>query len=87
MLTKTKKQKAIKGVQKHVKDTGSTPVQIAILTKEIDELSKHLKKHQGDNHSRRGLLGKVSERQKLLKYLAKNDPKSYKSVLKKVGLK
>ena len=87
MLTKRKKSTAIKNVQKHDKDTGSAEVQISILSKEIDELAKHLKKHAKDNHSRRGLLGMVAERQKLLKYLAKKDPKRHKALTKKLGLK
>lgn len=87
MLTKRKKSTAIKTAQMHASDTGSADVQISILTKEIDELAKHLKKHGKDNHSRRGLLGKVAERQKLLRYLQKNNPKRYKSLTKKLGLK
>jgi len=87
MLTTRKKSTAIKNVQKHKEDTGSPEVQISILTKEIDELAKHLKKHGKDNHSRRGLLGMVAERQKLLKYLAKKDPKRHKALTKKLGLK
>jgi small subunit ribosomal protein S15 len=87
MLTKRKKANAIKEVQTHKEDTGSPEVQISILTKKIDELAKHLKKNKKDNHSRRGLLGMVSDRQKLLKYLSKKDPKRYKAVVKKVGLK
>jgi small subunit ribosomal protein S15 len=87
MLTKRKKSNAIKDAQTHKEDTGSADVQISILSKRIDELAKHLKKNNKDNHSRRGLLGMVSDRQKLLKYLSKKDPKRYKSVVKKVGLK
>ena len=87
MLTKRKKSTAIKNVQKHDADTGSPEVQISVLTKEIDELAKHLKKHNKDNHSRRGLLGMVAERQKLLKYLAKKSPRRHKALTKKLGLK
>lgn len=87
MLTKQKKVNAIKDVKKHDSDTGSAAVQAAILTKEIDELAKHLKKHPKDNHSRRGLLGMVAGRQKHLNYLKKKDPKSYASTVKKLGLK
>ncbi|MFH1671380.1 MAG: 30S ribosomal protein S15, partial [Candidatus Portnoybacteria bacterium] len=62
-------------------------VQVAILTEEIAELAKHLKKHPKDNHSRRGLLGMVAKRKKLLDYLKKEDEKKYVKVVKKLGLK
>ena len=87
MLTKRKKLNAIKDVQIHKDDTGSAESQAAILTKQIDELAKHLKKHGKDNHSRRGLLAMVASRQSHLKYLEKNSPKRYKSLVKKLGLK
>lgn len=87
MLTKTKKQKIIKEVAMHDTDTGSPEVQVAMLTKRIEELTKHLKKNAKDNHSRRGLLGMVAERQKHMKYLMKSNPKRYEAIAKKVGLK
>lgn len=87
MLTKNKKQRAIKAVKIHDSDTGSPEVQIAILTKRIEELSGHLKKNNKDNHSRRGLLGLVAKRQKHMNYLAKKNPAGYRSVLKKLELK
>lgn len=87
MLTVKKKAKAIKDVQIHATDTGSPEVQISILSKQIDELTKHLKKHKKDNHSRRGLLKMVADRQSMLKYLSKKDNKRYKTILKKVELK
>jgi len=87
MLTKTKKAKVIKEVATHATDTGSPEVQIAILSKRIDELTKHLKKNAKDNHSRRGLLGMVADRRKHLKYLQKKDPKRYEVIMKKVELK
>ncbi len=87
MLTKRKKQNAIKEVQTNANDTGSPEVQVSILSKRIDELAKHLKKNGKDNHSRRGLLGMVSKRQLLLKYLQKKNPRRHKSVTKKLGLK
>jgi small subunit ribosomal protein S15 len=87
MLTKRKKGAAIKNVQTHKDDTGSPEVQASVLSKQIDELAKHLKKHSKDNHSRRGLLGMVARRQKTLKYLAKKSPKRHKSLKKKLGLK
>lgn len=87
MLTKRKKQNAIKETQKHEKDTGSAEAQISLLSRRIDELTKHLKDNAKDNASRRGLLKMVSRRRKLLDFLSKNDEKSYNSVVKKLGLK
>lgn len=87
MLTKSKKQKTIKEVKIHDKDTGSPDVQVALLTKRIEELTLHLKKHNKDNHSRRGLLKLVADRQTHLKYLKKKDEKRYDAVLKKLDLK
>lgn len=86
MLTKTKKAKIIKEVAVHATDTGSTDVQVAVLSKRIDELAAHLKKNPKDNHSRRGLLGMVADRRTHLKYLEKKNPKRYASVIKKLGL-
>ena len=86
MLTKTKKAKVIKEVAVHNKDTGSTEVQVAVLTKRIDELASHLKKNPKDNHSRRGLLGMVADRRTHLKYLEKKNPKRYSTLMKKLGL-
>jgi len=86
MLTKTKKTKIIKEVAVHDTDTGSTDVQIAILTKKIAELALHLKKNPKDNHSRRGLLGMVADRRTHLKYLEKKNPKRYATLVKKLGL-
>lgn len=87
MLTKTKKKKAIDATKKHDTDTGSSLVQVSVLSKQIDELAAHLKKNKKDVHSRKGLLGMVAKRRKHLRYLEKHDEKSYKSVLKKLNLK
>lgn len=87
MLTKTKKTKVIKETQIHETDTGSPEVQIAVLTKRIDELASHLKKNAKDNHSRRGLLQMVADRKTHLKYLEKKFPKRYAVLIKKLGLK
>jgi len=70
----------------HAKDTGSPEVQIALLTRRIEELSGHLKTHKKDLSSRRGLLGIVNKRRKLLTYLKKKDEKRYAAVTKKLGL-
>lgn len=87
MLTKTKKANAIKETQINSKDNGSPEAQAAILTKQIDELSKHLKKNKKDNSSRRGLLKMVGNRQSHLNYLLRKHPDRYKKLVKKLGLK
>lgn len=86
-LTVRQKQNLIKEFKLHEKDTGSVEVQISILTKQINELTSHLKTHPKDNHSRRGLLKMVGKRKRLLDYLSKNNNKSYTSLIKKLGLK
>lgn len=87
MLTKEAKTRVVKSFQTHEKDSGSTPVQIAVLTSKIQQLSDHLKVHKKDYASRRGLLVMVSNRSRLLKYLEKSDPKSHTEVIEKLGLK
>ncbi len=87
MLDKKAKQKIINKFKIHENDTGSTQVQIAILTEEIKELTDHLKMHKQDNSSRRGLLKKVGERRRLLKYLQKEDETSFMELAKKLKLK
>ncbi|MCK5416274.1 30S ribosomal protein S15 [Candidatus Parcubacteria bacterium] len=87
MLAKDKKKKIIAKFKTHANDTGSTPVQIAILSAEIDDLASHLKDHKHDHSSRRGLLKKVSERRKLLKYLQKENEEQFKDIAKKLKLK
>ena len=87
MLDKKAKQKIISKFKVHATDTGSAPVQIAILTEEIRQLTEHLKKHKHDHSSRRGLLKKVGERRRLLKYLQKDDEKSFNNLAKNLKLK
>ena len=72
MLTKRQKTTVIAGTKAHEKDTGSTKVQISLLTKQIEELTSHLKKHAKDHHSRRGLLQMVGKRRRLMKYAERN---------------
>ena len=86
-LSKEEKAKIIKEFARNDKDTGSTEVQIAILTNEINTLTEHLKEHKHDYHSNRGLLKKVGQRRNLLAYLAKKDIQSYREVIKKLGLR
>jgi len=87
MLTKQKKAKIIETHKAHKTDTGSTEVQIAILSEEIKRLTDHLKKHPKDNHSRQGLLGMVSKRRRLLEWLETENEKRYKKITKELGLK
>ncbi len=87
MLTKTKKQKVIKSIALHEGDTGSPEVQVSLLSKKIEELTDHLKKHAKDRHSRRGLLQMVADRQSHLNYLMKKDTKRYNALVKKLNLK
>ena len=81
-MSKTKKELAI-----HEKDTGSSEVQIALLTGKIENLSKHIKKFKKDKHSSVGLLKAVNKRKQLLDYLKKNKIESYKKVISKLGLR
>ncbi|MFH0905548.1 MAG: 30S ribosomal protein S15 [bacterium] len=88
MAIKTeKKKKIIVEHQSHEKDTGSTEVQIALLTAKVDELTRHLKTHVKDVHSRRGLFKMVGNRRRLLVFLEKNDPKSYSILTKKLKIR
>ena len=87
MLTQEGKEKIIKSYKTNDTDTGSPEVQIALLTEEIKQLLLHLKKHNKDFHSKRGLLKMVSKRRSLLNYLKKEDIKRYNSIVKKMGLK
>ena len=87
MITKEKKAAIIAEYGKTPEDTGSTQVQVAILTARINELTEHLKVHKKDHHSRRGLLKKVGQRKSLLNYLAKKDVQRYRELIKKLGLR
>ena len=86
-LTSEEKAKIVKEYGRNAKDTGSIEVQIAILTKEINDLTEHLKVHTHDYHSKRGLLMKVGQRRRKLNYLMKNDITKYREVVKKLGLR
>ncbi len=87
MLDKKVKEKLVKKYGTHAGDTGSTPVQVAILTEEISRLTDHLKEHRKDHSSRRGLLKKVSERRRLLKYFASEDQEGYEKIITSLGIK
>ncbi len=81
------KQKIIDEFKTHEDDTGSPEIQIALLTREIQDLLSHLDDHPKDVHSKRGLLKKVGERKKLLRYLKTNNKKRYKKLIKNLGLR
>lgn len=87
MLDKKKKLKLVEQFRTHKSDTGSCEVQVAILTEEIKELTKHLKSHKKDVSSRRGLLAKVALRHKLLRYLEREDEKRFLKLVKALKLK
>ena len=87
MIDKKRKQQIIKKFAVHENDTGSSEVQIALLTEEIKNLTEHLKLHKKDFSSRRGLLRKVAERRKLLRYLEKENAESFNSLVKKLKIK
>jgi small subunit ribosomal protein S15 len=84
MLSKKKKATVIKASARHAADTGSPEVQVSVLSKRIDELSKHLKKNRKDKHSRRGLLGMVAKRRTHLSYLKKKNPVVHADLVKKI---
>ncbi|MEK7538149.1 MAG: 30S ribosomal protein S15 [Patescibacteria group bacterium] len=86
-LAKEDKDKIIKKYKVHESDTGSSEVQIAILTAEIEQLTGHLKTHKKDFSSRRGLLKKVGQRRRLLRYLQRDNPASFEELVKKLKLK
>lgn len=86
-LTHEQKRELVAKFRINEKDTGSADVQIAVLTRRIDELTEHLRRFQKDNHSRRGLMMMVSKRNRLLRYLANNDYARYQAILGALGLR
>ena len=86
-MLKEEKNAIIKAYAVHEGDTGSPEVQIAVLTKRISDLTEHLRTHQKDHHSRRGLLKMVGKRKNLLAYLQKTDIERYRAVIAKLGLR
>ncbi len=86
-LSKEDKDKIIKKYKTHESDTGSADVQVAILTTEIDQLTDHLKTHKKDFSSRRGLLKKVGQRRRLLRFMQKDNPTGFEELVKKLKLK
>ena len=87
VLTSKDKQEIIDKYRIHEKDTGSSNVQIALLTKRINDLTSHFKLHPKDHHSRRGLLKLVGQRRRHLTYLNRRDPNEYKTLIQGLGLR
>jgi small subunit ribosomal protein S15 len=87
LINAAAKSEVVQTHRQHEKDTGSPEVQVALLTSRINELSEHFKVHKKDHHSRRGLLGMVSQRRRLLDYLHRKDAARYKSLIERLGLR
>jgi len=87
VLTNKDKKKIIDKFKIHDKDTGSSKVQIALLTKRINDLTSHFKIHPKDHHSRRGLLKMVGQRRRFLSYIKRRDPSQYKTLIQELGLR
>ena len=86
-IVKEKKTEVINRFKTHAKDTGSAPVQVAVLTAQINQLNEHFKTHKKDFHSRRGMLLLIGKRRRLLDYLQKIDPKKYVETINKLDLR
>ena len=87
MTEKEKRQAIVQEYQSGENDTGSTEVQVALLTQRINELTEHLKVHKHDHHTRRGLIKLVGQRRRLLQYLTKNDVERYRQLIARLGLR
>ena len=87
MISRAQKQTAIESYRVHETDTGSSEVQVALLTERINGLSEHFRTHKKDHHSRRGLLKLVSQRRRLLAYLRRTQPEKYQALIKRLGLR
>ena len=86
-LTVEEKQEIVARFGKDENDTGSTQVQVALLTKRINDLTEHLREHKHDHHSRRGLLMLVGQRRRFLNYLQKSDLEGYRKLVRDLGLR
>ncbi|MDX6519895.1 MAG: small subunit ribosomal protein [Gaiellales bacterium] len=86
-LTQVQKTEIVGKFGRDGKDTGSTRVQIALLTQRISELTEHMKVHKHDHHSRRGLLKMVGRRRRLLTYMQRHDLEGYRALIKELGLR
>jgi small subunit ribosomal protein S15 len=86
-LTKQDKQQLVSEHRRGDQDTGSPEVQVAVLSKRIDQLTQHLQSHETDHHSRRGLLQMVGRRRRLLEYLRREDVERYRALIQRLGLR
>ena len=86
-MDRDKKETIIEQFKVHEKDSGSTEVQVALLTERINQLTEHMKVHRHDNHSQRGLLKLVGQRRRLLAYLNREDTARYKALIARLGLR
>jgi len=86
-LDKVKKQEILQGFARHPGDTGSSEVQIALLTQRINEITEHLREHRKDHHTRRGLFALVGQRRRLLRYLNREDVERYRTIISRLGLR
>ena len=87
MISKALKSQTVEGYRVHEKDTGSSEIQVALLTERINGLSEHFKTHKKDHHSRHGLFKLVSQRRRLLSYLRRTGPDRYRELIKRLGLR
>jgi small subunit ribosomal protein S15 len=87
MLTKTQKEELAGSTRVHAADTGSTDVQVALLTERIRQLTEHLRIHRKDHHSQRGLMKIVGRRRRLLRYLSRREPERYKKLIAALGIR
>jgi small subunit ribosomal protein S15 len=87
MLIKEKKEEITSSTRVHASDTGSTGVQVALLTERIRQLTEHLRVHRKDHHSQRGLMKIVGRRRRLLRYLSRREPERYKALIAALGIR
>jgi len=87
MLTKTEKEEITSSIRLHASDTGSSDVQVALLTERIRQMTDHLRTHRKDHHSQRGLMKIVGRRRRLLRYLSRREPDRYKTLIAALGIR
>ena len=87
MLTKTEKEEITSSSRLHASDTGSSDVQVALLTERIRQMTDHLRAHRKDHHSQRGLMKIVGRRRRLLRYLSRREPDRYKALIAALGIR
>ena len=87
MLTKTEKEEITSSIRLHASDTGSSDVQVALLTERIRQMTDHLRVHRKDHHSQRGLMKIVGRRRRLLRYLSRREPNRYKALIAALGIR